>query len=150
MARYLEVAELMLAPSFRLSTCSTFDYEPCGCATLDSERFASQPSLRPLRCKFPMALKIKKSPLTPLERTLTRKCVAKSFAIHCYKFKGLKLPWNDTLTKNRGVGGSLRSGNRGKFGEELVPSIIRRSKFGLFTSKLSGVAFSRRVASNTR
>ncbi len=63
---------------------------------------ASQWSLRPVRCNFPMALKMKKSPATPLERTLTRKCVAKSFGIHSYKFKGLKLPCNDTLTKNTG------------------------------------------------
>ncbi len=65
---------------------------------------SSQRSLRPLRCNFPMALKMKKSPLIPLECALTRKCVAKSFGMHSYKCKGLKLPSNDILPKNRGGG----------------------------------------------
>ncbi len=35
------------------------------------------------------------------------KCPRKSFGIHCYKSKGLKLPWNDTLTKIPGWGAPL-------------------------------------------
>ncbi len=42
--------------------------------------------------------------LTPLECALTQKRTAKSFRIHSYKIKGLKLPWNDILTKNAGGG----------------------------------------------
>ena len=84
-------------------------------------------SLHPLRCKFPTALKMKKSAATPLEFTLTKKCLGKFFGMHSYKFKRLKLPWNDILTKNRGgVGSSVRSGKRGKFGEELVARIARQ------------------------
>ncbi len=46
-----------------------------------------------------MALRMRKYRASPLESALTRKCVAKSFRIPSYKFKGLKLPWNDTVTK---------------------------------------------------
>ncbi len=49
-----------------------------------------------------MALKMKKSPPSPLECILTRKCARKSCGCHSYRFKGLKLPWNDILTKNTG------------------------------------------------
>ncbi len=40
--------------------------------------------------------------ISPLECTVTKKCACKSFRIHSYKIIGLKLPWNDTLTKIRG------------------------------------------------
>src|SRR5712692_7371858 len=43
--------------------------------------------------------------LSPLQSALTQKRTAKSFRIHSYKFIGLKVPWNDTLTKNTGGGG---------------------------------------------
>src|SRR5712692_4186586 len=52
-----------------------------------------------------MALKMKKSPTTPLECAVTKNRACKSFGIHSYKFKGLKLPWNDTLAKIPGWGG---------------------------------------------
>ncbi len=35
------------------------------------------------------------------------KCDRNSFGIHSYEFKGLKLPWNDTLTKIPGWGAPL-------------------------------------------
>ncbi len=62
---------------------------------------------------FPMALKMKKSPPSPLECTLTRKCVAKSFGIHSYKIIGLNLPWNHILTKNTGWEGGVPVVNAG-------------------------------------
>ncbi len=61
-----------------------------------------------LRCKFPTALKMKKSPATPLECTLTENAPAKSFGIHSYKFIGLKVPWNEHLQKIPGGGGGWR------------------------------------------
>ena len=45
--------------------------------------------------------------VTPLEYALTQKCASKSFGIHSYKIIGLKLPWNDILTKNTGGEGCL-------------------------------------------
>src|SRR5712692_12090831 len=102
----------MFAPSFRLST---FDSRLCGCAILILNA-RSQQSLHPSRCKFPMALKMKKSLATPLECTLTRKGARKSFGIHSYKFKGLKLPWNDIVTKNAGWGGTSEVEREENFG----------------------------------
>ncbi len=73
--------------------------------------FLSQRSLRLRGEIFPMALRMRKYRASPLESTLTRKCVAKSFRIHSYKFKGLKLPWNDTVTKIPGGGASALLAN---------------------------------------
>ncbi len=88
----------VLAPNLRSSTldCALSRW---ALLTLNAR---SQRSLRPLGCNFPMALEMKKSPATPLERTLTRKRTANSFGIHSYKFKGLKLPCNDIVTKIAG------------------------------------------------
>jgi hypothetical protein len=89
-----------------------------------------------LRCNFPMALKMKKSPANPLECTLTRKCAANSFGIHSYKFKGLKLPWNDTPTKIRGEGASALVANT-----RLKPHFPRR---GPDQSQIIGLKFESR------
>src|SRR5712692_3420788 len=43
--------------------------------------------------------------LSPLQSALTKIRACKSFRIHSYKFIGLKVPWNETLTKNTGGGG---------------------------------------------
>src|SRR5712692_1977787 len=112
----------MFAPSFRLST---FDSRLCGCAILILNA-RSQRSLPPSRCKFPMALKMKKSLATPLECTLTRKGARKSFGIHSYKFKGLKLPWNDTVTKNAGWVGAPQKWKERKISARPSPYDLLR------------------------
>ncbi len=43
--------------------------------------------------------------LSPLECTLAKKCVCKSFGMHSYKIIGLKVLWNEHLQKNTGGGG---------------------------------------------
>ncbi len=48
--------------------------------------------------------------LSPLQSALTQKCACKSFAIHSYKFIGLKVPWNHIVTKNTGGGGGAHRG----------------------------------------
>ena len=49
--------------------------------------------------------------ISPLEFTLTKKCACKCFRMDSYKIIGLKRPWNDILTKNRGVGPSAPVAN---------------------------------------
>src|SRR5712692_4592844 len=68
---------------------------------------------------------MKKSPTTPLECAVTQKRACNSFRIHSYKFIGLKLPWNDTLTKNRGCGGVPQKWKREEnSAKDLLPSSL--------------------------
>src|SRR5712692_7892469 len=55
-------------------------------------------------CQLPTVWRLFFS-LSALQSALAQKRVRKSFRIHSYKFIGLKLPWNQTLTKITGVGG---------------------------------------------
>src|SRR5712692_8561767 len=79
----------MLASSFRLST---FDFGPSGCAL-----FTLNSRLVPVSRLF--------ARVSRLEYALTKKRRRNSFRIHSYKFIGLKVPWNDIVTKNTGWGG---------------------------------------------
>ena len=45
-------------------------------------------------------------PTSPLKSHYSEKCVCKSFGMHTYKTIGLKVPWNDILTKKGGEGGA--------------------------------------------
>jgi hypothetical protein len=47
-----------------------------------------------------MALKMKKSAVTPLKCAVAQKRARNPFAFRTYIFKGLKLPWNQHLQKN--------------------------------------------------
>jgi hypothetical protein len=88
----------LFAPSFQLSTLSTFD---CGL-------LASQRSLRLRGEIFPMALNMKKSPASPLQCAVTQKHVCNSFGIRTYKSLDLKSPGMNSYKKYRGEG-PLRS-----------------------------------------
>ena len=85
-----------------------------------------------LRCNPSMPRKMKKYRLTPLERTLTRKRAVKSFRIHSYEIIGLKLPWNDILTKNTGGEGRVKKHS----GEPRYPATLKLSTVGWFSCLL--------------
>ncbi len=104
----------MLAPTSWLSTfqLSTFDWAPSGFSMPAPTSWLSTFQLSTLDCELLPVWRLFFS-LSPLESALTKNRACKSFRIHSYKFIGLKVPWNDTLTKNTGVGGVPQECNKG-------------------------------------
>ncbi len=82
----------MLTPRSRLAT---LDGGLCGC-----ELLTLRPRLLTLSRRFAC--------VTPLEYALAKKCACKCFRMHSYKIIGLKVSWNDILTKNTGGGTPVR------------------------------------------
>src|SRR5712692_3015053 len=104
----------MLAPRFRLATLDRglCDREPLPRDSHLSTRRRTFPPASNFQLRFlsrctPSGRRPDLHPLeptSPLQSALTQKRGCKSFGIHSYKIIGLKLSWNDILTKNTGGG----------------------------------------------